>query len=485
MDPDRWGNLRELFGEACELTAEERQEFLRVRCADDSELDERLRGLLEAHDRARLKLPEPEEWTPGADADLSGSTIGDYRVLEPIGAGGMGRVYRAFDVRLERYVALKTLPDQMARDDRWSARFKQEARILASLSHANIAPIYDVQLYEGRLVLVLELVEGHTLADHLARGPLRADEAIAIAQQIAAALETAHAAGVVHRDLKPANIAVAPDGSVKVLDFGIAKPLRGQPKPGQQTPTDELAATGPGQRMGTVSYMSPEMIRGLHVDARSDVWSFGVVLFEMLSAARPFAADNPADTLARILEHPPDWEALPRGVPSHLRHLLERCLEKNARQRLQAIGEARLALESASLQPAGASIRRSAVGRQAVWAAPVLALGAALLFAALSSDAPPDASRGMGDSGAWAPRQISFTGDVIEAVIAPVGPRLAALRRIGGEHLVTVFDLTGSDPVDVARGGELCCVTWSPDGSRIAFQRRGRGPASAHVVPAW
>ena len=200
----------------------------------------------------------------------------------------MGRVYRAFDQRLERHVALKMLPDELARDRTRSARFKREARVLASLSHGNIAPIYDVREHDGRLVLVLELVEGHTLAERMAAGRIGVEEAISIARQIAEGLAAAHAAVVIHRDLKPANIAIAADGTVKVLDFGIAKARAVGPRSDEATATEALAETIPGLRLGTPGYMSPEQIRGLHLDERTDVWSFGVVLFEMLAGTRPF-----------------------------------------------------------------------------------------------------------------------------------------------------------------------------------------------------
>ena len=483
-DPDRWEILQELFSRACELPPSERPGFVQDQCGDDEELRAKLLGLLEAHDRAGLEAPDGEGPTRVPTPGLSGVTIGDYRVLEPIGEGGMGRVYRAFDVRLERYVALKTLPEELARDERWVARFKREARVLASVSHANIAAIYDVATHEDRPVLVLELVDGETLADLIARGPLPADRAVSIAWHVAAALEAAHSAGIVHRDLKPANIAVARDGSVKVLDFGIAKrPLR-PATPGQITPTDELAVTDPGQTMGTVAYMSPEQIRGRQVDPRSDVWSFGIVLFEMLSATRPFAAESTADLLVRVLEHPPGWEALPRGVPRHLRVLLERCLEKDARQRLQAIGEARLLLESTASHPVTPRPHPSGSRRRALWVAPFLGVAALLLFAILRLGAGGPVEEGPG-SRAWSPRQVSFTGDVIEAMIAPVGPYLAALRQVREEKVLTVFDLGGGDPVDIARGREICCLSWTPDGTRIAFQRQSADlRPSVHVVPA-
>ncbi len=483
---DPWDRLRALFAQAVDLDPARREEFLGRCCDGDADLRSRLEALLAAHDGAGLATegaaPAPSPPIGATSDALVGVTIGDYRVLDPIGEGGMGRVYRAFDLRLERYVALKMLPDEFARDEARSARFRREARVLASVSHANIAPIYDVQEHQGRLVLVLELVEGHTLAHHIRAGPIGLDEAVTIARQISEALAAAHSAGVIHRDLKPANIAIAADGAVKVLDFGIAKARSLRPRPEGSTPTEELAATTPGLRLGTPSYMSPEQIRGLHVDERTDVWAFGVVLFEMLAGVRPFGAGDHAVTLARILERSPDWGALPRSTPEPLRRLLERCLEKDPRRRLQAIGEARLVLESTQEQRAEEVRRRVGARRRLVAVAPYVALGVVIFFALTRPWASPDAADDT--NRIVSPRQASFTGDVYEAVIGPVGPLVATARQVGDEQVVTVHDLTGSAPVDVARGPRICCLSWSPDGARLAFQRREEGGRSVAVVPA-
>ena len=485
MDSDRWKKQRELFERARDLSSDERAEFLEAHCAGDTDLRAELEALLVAHDFARSKSdndPAGEAGRP--EGELIGSTIGDYRVVELIGEGGMGRVYRAYDQRLDRYVALKVLPEEVAEDPRRVARFKREARILASLSHAHIGAIYDVEEYEGRLVLVLEWIRGPTLAERLSRGPVPVDEAVDIARQIAAGLEVAHAGGVIHRDLKPANVILTPDGSAKVVDFGIARAADRPRRPGED-PTDHLDATAPGQIIGTVAYMSPEQLRGLHVDPRTDIWSFGVLLFEMLAGTGPFMANNAADTMALILRREPDWDALDRRVPASLRGLLLRCLEKNARRRLQAIGEARLALEPGSESLLASGSRRTRIRRRLL---PLGAVGAALvlLITAVMQFGRAGAAPEQGATGrrVGTPVQVSFTGDVFEAVIAPVGPFVATLRHLEDEDVVTVLDLTGGDPVDVARGDRICCLAWSPDATRLAFQRFVSNGRTVHTVPA-
>ena len=244
-----------------------------------------------------------------------GSRLGHYNVTALIGEGGMGQVYRARDTTLDRDVALKVLPDAFTADPDRLARFEREAKVLASLNHPNIGAIYGLEKSGDTRALVLELIEGPTLADRIKRGPIPLDEALPIAKQIAEALEAAHEAGVIHRDLKPANIKVRDDGTVKVLDFGLAKAL--DPSPigdPSQSPTVTAAATQMGVIMGTAAYMSPEQARGKAVDKRADVWAFGAVLFEMLAGRRPFDGDDLSETLAAVIKSEPDWEALPTTV---------------------------------------------------------------------------------------------------------------------------------------------------------------------------
>jgi serine/threonine-protein kinase len=278
-----------------------------------------------------------------------GSKLGQYEILSSLGAGGMGEVYRARDTKLDRDVALKVLLEAFTADPERLARFEREAKVLASLNHPNIGGIHGIEESGGVRALVLELIEGPTLAERIERGPVPLAEAIEIARQITEALEAAHEVGVIHRDLKPANIKLRDDGTVKVLDFGLAKALDGTPAPDadvSQSPT-LTAATQMGVILGTAAYMSPEQARGKPVDKRCDIWAFGAVLFEMLSGARPFPGEDVSHTLARVIERDPDWEALPDGLPPTIDAFLRRCLHKDPRSRVRDIGDVRLALSGA------------------------------------------------------------------------------------------------------------------------------------------
>ena len=275
----------------------------------------------------------------------AGSQIGHYVIVERIGAGAMGEVYRARDPKLRREVALKVLPAEVAGDRERRARFEREAHVLASLNHPNIASILGLAEFGADRALVLELVEGVTLEERLASGPMDLDEALDVARQIAEALEAAHERGIVHRDLKPANIKVAPQQTVKILDFGIAKIVQ----PGEAG-IDEAAtvtATAPGVVIGTPAYMSPEQARGAVISDRSDIWAFGAILFEMLAGRRAFAGDTSSDVIAAILRGSPDFSALPSSTPPGISRLIRRCLERDPKSRLHHIGDARLDIEDA------------------------------------------------------------------------------------------------------------------------------------------
>jgi serine/threonine protein kinase len=267
-----------------------------------------------------------------------GTRLGPYAILTPLGAGGMGEVYRARDTKLDREVAIKILPDALARDPDRLARFEREAKVLAALNHPNIAQIYGLE----ERALVMELVEGQTLA-----GPLPLETALNYARQIADALESAHEKGVVHRDLKPANVMVTPAGVVKVLDFGLAAVLQGSTSGSgdpMSSPTITMRATQAGVIMGTAAYMSPEQAAGKPVDRRADIWSFGVVLFEMLTGQRMFEGETVSHTLAGVLKDPIDFSRLPPETPAAIRELLRRCLDRDVKNRLRDIGEARVAI---------------------------------------------------------------------------------------------------------------------------------------------
>jgi serine/threonine-protein kinase len=277
----------------------------------------------------------------------AGTKLGRYEIRSKIGAGGMGEVYRAQDEKLNRDVAIKILPENLAQDSDRLARFKREAQVLASLNHPNIASIYGLEESNGFMALAMELVEGPTLADRIAAGPIPLEETLIIARQIAAALEAAHERGIIHRDIKPANIKVTDDATVKVLDFGLAKVFADEaPDVDLSHSPTLIKGTQAGMILGTAAYMSPEQAKGKVVDKRSDVWSFGCVLFEMLTGKPSFSGETLTDILASVVRAEPDWNLLPASTPEVIRRLLFRCLTKDQKQRLRDIGEARIAIEN-------------------------------------------------------------------------------------------------------------------------------------------
>ncbi len=284
---------------------------------------------------------------------MIGRTLGHYHVVEKIGAGGMGEVYRARDAKLAREVAIKVLPQAFAGDPERLGRFEQEARLLASLNHPNIATIHGLEESEGQRFLVLELVPGKTLAERLAAGPLPLEETLGLCHQIAEALEAAHQKGIIHRDLKPSNIKVTPEGKVKVLDFGLAKAFgpEGAATNLSSSPTATYSGSREGVILGTAAYMSPEQTRGKPLDKRTDIWSFGCVLYEALTGKQPFSGETVSDTLAAILKADPDWSALPANTPPLVRDVLRRSLQKEPARRLHDIADARLELDEALAAP--------------------------------------------------------------------------------------------------------------------------------------
>ncbi len=273
--------------------------------------------------------------------------LGTYEIIEAIGAGGMAEVYKALDTKLGRDVAIKVLPKAFTKDRERRARFEREARIVASLNHPNIAAIYGLEERDGVHFLVLEYVPGETLADRIARGAITLEEALDIFKQITEALEAAHEKGIVHRDLKPSNIMIKPEGVVKVMDFGLAKAFQEESPASVQSesPTLTREGTRTGVVMGTAPYMSPEQARGRTVDKRTDVWAFGCCLYEALTGRRAFLGETISDTMAKVLEREPDWEALPPSLPVSIRSLLRRCLQKEHSRRLRDVGDARLEMQ--------------------------------------------------------------------------------------------------------------------------------------------
>ena len=397
-----------------------------------------------------------------------GTRLGVYEVVEAIGAGGMGEVYRARDTKLGRDVAIKVLPEDFSADAERLARFRREAQVLASLNHPNIAAIYGTE----DNALILELVEGPTLAERIAQGPIPLEEAIAIARQIAEALEAAHEAGIIHRDLKPPNVKVQEDGTVKVLDFGLAKAIEGEAKgDSSESPTLTGAATRAGVIMGTAAYMSPEQAKGKKVNRRADVWAFGAVLYEMLTGKRPFDGEDISDTLAAVLRAEPEWDALPAALAPTLRTYLIRCLEKDPKQRVPDIGVVRLAMEGAfeaDAPPASAAPRS---GWRALGVALILGalVGAALLslLSLLSStpDAPRPLARFVIDSSSeFLPR-----GEVAVA-ITPDGTRIIYRRVTPGRNELVVRALDELESTSlVVEVGFLSGPFLSPDGKWVGY----------------
>ena len=326
-----------------------------------------------------------------------GARVGSYEILSALGAGGMGEVYRARDTRLDRQVAIKILPQAFVADGERVARFQREAKVLASLNHPHIAAIYGLDEADGVKALVMELVEGEDLARRLTRGSIPLDEALPIAKQIAAALEAAHEQGIIHRDLKPANIAVRPDGTVKVLDFGLAKVLVSDTAPPDalNSPTITAVATRAGIFLGTAPYMSPEQARDRPVDRRTDIWAFGAVLYELLTGVRAFPGVSVAETLSQVLTLTPDWTLLPPETPTAIRTLLRRCLEKDPGKRLDSAVALRLEIDEALDSLAGVTTGRALQvrRRRITWGASAAVVAASLLAAlgtwAVMRNAPP------------------------------------------------------------------------------------------------
>lgn len=421
----------------------------------------------------------------------AGTRLGTYEVVEPLGQGGMGEVYRARDSRLKRDVALKLLPSSVASDRDRVARFEREAELLAALNHPNIGNIYGVEADGGTIALVLELVDGEDLTARIARGPMPLDEVLPIARQVADALETAHDRGIIHRDLKPANIKVRPDGTVKVLDFGLAKatePGVGPAHPGEgggpgvgdglvSSPTvTSPAMTRAGIILGTAAYMAPEQARGQAVDRRADVWAFGAVLFEMLAGVRPFAGDNVPDLLASVLRAEPDWSRLPPDLPDSVQTLLRRCLEKDVRRRLSHLSVATFLLsDDVAARSVAPSTAHPAAGTRhpVVTAAAALVAGAAIA-GAVSWWLP---SRGGADA-VKAPVRFTIVGGETSRVttdrpfaLSPDARALVYRGRDAATGIPQLFvrRLDSLEPQPIADSALARAPFLSPDGQWVGF----------------
>jgi serine/threonine-protein kinase len=408
--------------------------------------------------------------------------IGPYEIVCLLGAGGMGEVYRARDAKLNRDVALKILPPLVANDPDRLARFRREAQVLASLNDPHIAQIYGFEDSAETHALVMELVEGPTLAERIAPGPLPVPDALAIARQIASALDAAHEHGIVHRDLKPANVKVREDGTVKVLDFGLAKALApaGELSPdAANSPTMSAHATEMGMILGTAAYMAPEQARGRSVDKRADIWAFGVVLFEMLTGRQLFTGETISDTLAAVLRQEIDWTTLPADTPARVRQLLRRCLDRDPKQRLRDIGEATIALDAPDDPPARAgdamATRRS--WRGLAWTLAALAIGVALGFAISAWRRP-----------APAPGQILRNTEVIEGfngllTMSRDGTEVAYAHSVPGGPAIVLrrMDALDAAPIPGAIGMP---ETFSPDGRWLVYaELHGQSLQSLRRIP--
>ncbi len=464
-----------LFDAALDLAPEERRGFL-DRESPSEEIRAQVERLLESldsgevmpggamdgafGDHVRRELESDSSITPG-------SSLGTYKIEGLLGAGGMGEVYRASDTRLRREVAIKVLPDDMSAPEQLE-RFDREARALAAVNHPHIGAIYGLEREDDRPYLVLELVPGTTLSERLDRGSLQVRKALAVAHQIAGALEAAHAAGIVHRDLKPANIKISDDSQVKILDFGLAKTELPSQRAGDDTAT---AATRTGVILGTAGYMSPEQARGVAVDRRADIWAFGCVLYEMLTGTRLFDGKTPSDTLAAVLREDPDWERLPAAVPESVRRLLRRCLTRDISRRLQHIGDARIVIEEWLEDPDSVvDAAPVAVRRQLVpWTVAAMALlfAGAIFFFRPEPAAPP---LPLTLQVLPAPGTNFWTHYSTVVVVSPDGRSVAFAGREGdGPLQLYLRDLASTEVRRVEGSEEAHQPFFSPDGEWVGF----------------
>ena len=482
------------------LDAPARDAFLAAACKGDDALLEEVRSLLAAHDHAGSFIQplaatlvehppagvdgRPPDATDAVAAIPMGTRFGSYEVVARLGAGGMGEVYRAHDSKLGRDVAIKILPRQFAADADRRGRLEREARLLATLNHPHIGSIYGVEDREGVLALVLELVEGDTLAERIARGrpdkpAIGVRKALSMARQIADALEAAHDKGIVHRDLKPANIKVTPTGTVKVIDFGIAKTSAPDPAGGEEGPGPRTAVggTATGFVVGTAAYMSPEQARGESIDKRSDIWAFGCVLYEMLTGRGAFGGETSSDTMAAIFDRAPDWQALPDATPSGIRRLAQRCLDPDPNRRLHDVADARLELDDALASPAAEPlvVRAAPFRRVIPLAIAALAGGAVIALLAWanlrpSPRAPEPPSRFAIVLPASEP--LNLYGDGRSVALSPDGRHL--VYRAGGAMLFgSPLMLRDIDQLDARPLGDMgrdaLGPFFSPDSLSIGF----------------
>ncbi len=499
MDPERWQRIKQLYNSALEIELDRREAFLEEACAGDGPIRKDIDRLLSRQAEGEDVMGKPAlEFAARALAEdsstlqaftLAGRMISHYEIVGKLGEGGMGVVYKAHDTRLNRDVAIKSLPDVFAADaSRWS-RFEREAKILATLNHLNIASIHALEESDGKRFLVLELVEGKTLAERLKEGRIPLDETLDICRQIAAGLDAAHEKGIIHRDLKPANIRLTPEGMVKILDFGLAKILEnrmaGDHGPGtcvMRAPTDSNTETG--VILGTAAYMSPEQAKGKPVDRRADVWAFGCILYECLTGTRAFPGETVTETLAAVIKEEPAWDALPQGTPDGLRGVLKRCLSKDPEHRLRDIADVRIEIEESKSQVLEMEPRAKVYNR---W---IVAAGMAVLTAVLFM------------TGWFFLYHLRPTKDIPLSLVPLVTyPGLLEYPTFSPDGNEIAFSWNGEkrDNTDIYRKqigpGQPQRLTfnpaldirpsWSSDGSHIAFLRPlGTGKWGVFVIPA-
>ena len=496
MEPDqRHRQFSDIYHAALARNPAEREAFVRNACDGDEALRREVESLLQYEPQSSGFLESPAAVMAGtlegapAGHVMAGRQLGPYTIVAPLGAGGMGEVYRARDTKLGRDVAIKILPSHFTNDPERRARFAREARTLATLNHPHIGAIYGLEESDGLSALVLELVEGQTLAERLERGPLKIAVALAIARQIADALDAAHEKGIVHRDLKPANVVLqgssgsAGDVRAKVLDFGLAKPVAVDLAE-SPAPSGSFDGTADGRILGTSAYMSPEQARGLTVDKRTDIWAFGCVLFEMLTGRRAFEGATITDTLAQVLEREPDWTRLPAQTPRSIRALLDRCLRKDRRRRLHDIADALVEMDDAAKLDitAGTATDEPRSGprrnRQRItWIAAGILAGVLLtagLFAVRSRRANPTPDRAY-KLALTAPAGSRFRGVPFSFAIAPDGSHVALLAVTGGEEPSLWIRPLGSGAAWLLPGTEGAQYPfWSPDSKHVAFFAAGK-----------
>jgi serine/threonine protein kinase len=399
-----------------------------------------------------------------------GTQLGSHEITALLGKGGMGEVYRARDLKLKREVAIKVLPEEFARDTDRVARFQREAEVLASLNHPNIAGIHELAESNGSRFLVLELVEGETLADRIARGRIPVEETLTIAKQICEALEAAHERGIIHRDLKPANVKLTQNGKVKVLDFGLAKAM-------EQTSTNATLSNSPtvlsgtmgGMIIGTATYMSPEQAKGRSVDRRTDIFAFGCVLYEMLTGRSAFDGEDVTDILSRILQGEPDWTLLPANVPPRIQELLRLCLEKNPTKRRQAAGDVRIDIEQVLAAPQTQPASAPAHGTRG-W----IVAGVAVL-ATVGLAIP--AMRHMRETPLPEMRlelNTPYTTDFASMAISPDGQRIVFVAAADGQKRLWVRSLDSVSARVLAGTDGASYPFWSPDSRSVAFFADGK-----------